>query len=36
MDRTSVLGLLIGLLAIVGGQILEGGILDRYRNRQPC
>jgi flagellar motor component MotA len=25
MDRTSVLGLLIGVLAIVGGQILEGG-----------
>ena len=25
MDRTSVLGLLIGILAIVGGQILEGG-----------
>lgn len=25
MDRTSVAGLLIGLLAIVGGQILEGG-----------
>ena len=25
MDRISVLGLLIGFLAIVGGQILEGG-----------
>lgn len=27
MDKISALGLLIGVLAIVGGQILEGGML---------
>ena len=27
MDRISILGLMLGFLAIVGGQILEGGHL---------
>ena len=27
MDKISVLGLLLGIVAIVGGQILEGGLV---------